>query len=486
MKSPTRRMMKSGSLLGAGLLLLGACAGQPTSEKPTTVEEAMPLTMANIRGHQALYNEGWFFISSSKNAMEYAKRKSVDDSSRAIGRAIDHMAKHGRSFGESLSDDVKGGAVTGAKVFAGGTAISADILRWSRDQTTRQVNYSRRTFARAGETFVHGYMYLGKRTADERGALMKLPGDYFANLNSDFSNIYDISEKMRTDFGRDIQRAWGPAWSSAKKRFQRAYHRSGRADNSISALGKLFRGYGESLYVGLVRPTAATTVTTAKGAASAAGQAVFLPTATVFSVTGRTVQTVGLTVYRTAELGVELISPTVEAGLLSGLALASAGTAPITFVAGSSVGVVNQVAVTTVAPVAGAGKAAVDVSVDTVTHTAMLTYDAVKGTTEVVINQASAGIVLGYNALTALPAHLLMGVVDGAVLLVMDGPNLVVAYVRGDIGSGEDQVGMGEMPVGTIMNVDELRARGVEVEVLSDDPAVIEEVMKKLPEDLHD
>jgi hypothetical protein len=141
-------------------------------------------------------------------------------------------------------------------------------------------------------------------------------------------------------------------------------------------------------------------------------------------------------------------------------------------------------------------------------------YDAVKGATKVVINQSASGIVLGYNALTALPVHALMGVEDAAVFLAWDGPRLVVAMARGRVklsggstageapipsvaqdraeasktgnDSGPDEsYSLGDLRVGTVVDLKKLEGvDGVTVEILSTDNAVIKEVLEKIPDDV--
>ena len=120
-------------------------------------------------------------------------------------------------------------------------------------------------------------------------------------------------------------------------------------------------------------------------------------------------------------------------------------------------------------------------------YVAFVSYNALAGTTKVIINQASAAVVLGYNALTALPAHSFMGLVDGAVFLAYDGPRLVIAYAKGEIKSDDGQtVNVDSLPVGTVVDLKALENEAVKVEVLSDDPAVIKKVLEGLPNDLRE
>jgi hypothetical protein len=119
----------------------------------------------------------------------------------------------------------------------------------------------------------------------------------------------------------------------------------------------------------------------------------------------------------------------------------------------------------------------------------LVAYDALAEATKVVINQASSGIVLGYNALSALPAHLFMGVEDVAILLAWEGPKLVIVKATGRLKSKQEQgdASAGDLPVGAVINLKQLKSSdGVKVEVLSDDPKVIRDVLQQLPCDVRD
>jgi len=81
-----------------------------------------------------------------------------------------------------------------------------------------------------------------------------------------------------------------------------------------------------------------------------------------------------------------------------------------------------------------------------------------------------------------------MGVEDTAVFLVWDGPRLAIAAARGRIktgGDGADRPTLGDLPVGTVVDMKKLeQSQGTKVEVLSTDPAVIRDVLERLPDDL--
>jgi len=474
------------------IILITGCASkneQPGSTLSTQrpVEDVIPITMANMRGHEALYEEGWFVITSSEDALAYAKEKSVISSREAVSLAASSIAERNKGLAEDLARNWTLSADLGKKTFQAGTRITKKMYAASTELAAIQVDYGKTTFKKSWSRLIKGNLYLGQRTQSTREILINQPGDYFSNLKNDFSNIYEITAKIQDDYSLHIGSTWGNAFSDAANAFNDEYEKSGQSSNALSGLFHVITGYAKGLYQGLFKPSATTVVDAVSVGAKGTAQIVFLPTATAISVSGRTIEAVGTTVFYTGKLGVEIISPTVEAGLLSGMAILSLGTAPLTYVTGASIGAVNQVAFTAAAPVVAAGSDVALTAADTGKYVAFVSYDAVVGTSKVVINQASAAVVLGYNALTALPAHAFMGIADSAVFLAYDGPRLVVAYAKGEIKNNDDEsVRIDSLPVGSVVDLITLEQEGIDVKVLSDDPAVIKKVMEQLPGDLRE
>lgn len=452
-----------------------------------SVEDVIPITMANMRGHEALYNEGWYVITSSEEALTYAKQKSFISSAEAISLAASSIAERNHELVKDLAEHWDLSADLGKKTFQTGGRITRKIFATTSEITGAQVDYGSATFKKGWSRFVKGNLHLGQRTQSTRDALINQPGDYFQNLSKDFSNIYEITSKIQDDYSLQIGSTWSNAFSDAADSFNDEYNKSGQSSNALSGLFHIITGYAKGLYQGLFKPSASTIVNTVSVGAKGAAQMVFLPTATAISISGRTIEAVGTTVFYTGKLGVEIISPTVEAGLLSGLAILSLGAAPLTYVTGASIGAVNQVAFTTAAPIVTTTSEVALTAADTGKYVAFVSYDAVVGTSKVVINQASAAVVLGYNALTALPAHTFMAVADSAVFLAYDGPRLVIAYAKGEIKNKDNiPVNVDSLPVGSVVDLNTLKQEGIDVQVLSDDPAVIKKVLQQLPGDLRE
>ena len=467
-------------ILTAFVFLFSACSKDPVPSG-RSVQEVIPVTMANLRGHKALYEEGWFVVTSTKEALAYARERSVIRSAEAIELAREEIAAHSQEYGEAIKENADAALKTGADIFREGTETTKEIFAATDAIATAQVDFASEHFEKAWERFVKGNLHLARRTAEEREELRNTFSTYFGNLSEDFSDIYEIAASLNGDFAEKIAAVWDGALDEAGETFQREYEASGESPNSLVALVHILQGYAKALYIGLVRPGSETVTEGVVTGGKNAGKVLFLPVAAVTSVAGRTVQSVGLTLYYTTKTGVKIVSPTLEAGFLSGLSILSLGTTPVTYVTGASIGAVNQVAMTAAAPAAAVGQGVASTTIDTAKYVTFVTYDALAGTAKVVFNQAASGVVLGYNALTALPTHLVMGVGDAAFFLAWDGPNLVVAMAEGEVRG----FSAGDLPVGTVVDLKKLQeADGMNVRIISDDPEVIGKVLEEVPGDM--
>ncbi len=457
-----------------------------TNKPQKEIAEVIPITAANLRGHKALYKEGWFVVTSSEKAFNYAKEKAVLSSRAAVIAAASSIAQRNDEFRHALLANFQSSINITQQTFKKGEKLTQAIAEKSEFVKNAQIDYGQESFRRSWESLVKGNLYLGERTEKTRKNLRNQPGNYFENLSSDFSNIYDITANMQIDFSQKIGDTWEDAFSESVILFNEEYEQSGESDNSLTGLAHILKGYAKGIYHGLFKPTAATATTTLSAGGRASAQTIFLPTSTAISVAGRTVQSIGNTIYYTGKLGIEIISPTIEAGFLSGMAILSLSSTPIAKITGSTIGAVNQIAFLAASPVIGGVSAAANTAVDTGKHVTFVSYDAIKGSSKVLINQSSSAIVLGYNALTAIPSHLFMGVIDSAVFLAWDGPRLVIATAKGELISNNDETRVDSLPVGSVVDLNMLKEHGISVEVISNDPKVINQIMEQLPNDLRD
>jgi len=468
------------------LALLGCTSGR--SKKPTRpVADVVPLTAANLRGHRMIYKEGWFIVTSTERSLAYAKEASLTASWQAIVQVARDVKAGSKQYVRDLGAHYKASWTLAGQVLELGREATAGVFAGTHYLGTKQWHNANSLMVEALDAFVQGNLSIAARTAGDRAALAALPGGYFNDLREDFSNLHQLSRAIKKNLSRGIQLSWNKSFAQAAEEFRKEYEQSGTRPNSFVALGDILTGWLKAFYHGLARPGAKTIVrATAKGLK----YGVFLPTASVLIVAGRTVQTTGLALYHVGSLGIEVISPTVEGGMLAALGLVSYGSIPVIYGSGTTLGAFSLASFSTLAPVAGTGQAVAGTASSTGKYVVSTFADVSLGTTKVVINQLKAGVVLGYNALVAIPAHLYLGTIDTAIFLAWDGPRLVIAMARGTVSftasSGKkEKVSVGALPVGTVVDLDKMKQhKGVKVQVISDDPAVIRDVIRLLPADV--
>lgn len=473
--------------LFAILLALPGCTSGRRKQPTRPVADVVPLTAANLRGHRMLYQEGWFIVTSTERSLAYAKHTSLTASWQAIVQVARDVRAGSKQYVRDLGSHYKASWNLAGQVLELGREATAGVFTGTHYLGKKQWHNANSFMVEALDAFVQGNLSIATRTAEDRQALAALPGGYFDQLREDFSNLHLLSREMKKKISRGIRISWDKSFAQAAEEFRKEYEESGTRPNSFVALGDILTGWLKAFYHGLARPGAKTIVrATAKGLK----YGVFLPTASMLIVAGRTVQTTGLALYHAGSLGIEVISPTIEGGLLASLGLISYGSIPVIYGTGTALGVFSLASFSTMAPVAGTARAAGGTVTATGKYVVGTFADVSLGTTKVVINQLKAGVVLGYNALVAIPAHLYLGTIDSAIFLAWDGPRLVIAMARGTVSftaapGKKEKVSVGALPVGTVVDLDRLKKqKGVKVQVISEDPAVIREVIRLLPADV--
>jgi hypothetical protein len=460
-------------------------------ENSHSVAETIPSTMANLHGQKTLYKEGWFVISSSEKALAYAKEHSIDQSHEAIAKLATSASSRTTDFADDLQKDMVQSGKTIKNVYSSGRNQSKKIFTETHSLAKSQWSLSQESASKAWSRFSNGYIYLSERTAESRKELANLPNDYVNAIADDFSELGDGYQAIHEKSTLDIKANWVNAFDNAQTEFQKAYVSSGEKGNSASGLWTLLGGYAASLWEGLVKPAAKTTWQVTATTVVVAGEVIFLPIATTYILTKNTLQSTGMAIYYSGKAAIEVISPTVEGGFFAGVSLLSAGAIPVTYVAGSSIGVINQMVTTVAAPTAGVAQGVVTATTDTVKYGALLTYDAITATTKVFINQVKSGVVLGYNALTAIPSQLLLTSMNTAYFIVIDGPKLAIASIQGQVHLNQkDQAkpstfNAGYIPVGSVIDLKALKMQSdVDVNIVTEDPKIINQVIEQLSKDL--
>lgn len=462
------------------LIMFTACSSDPVPGKKS-VAETIPITIANLRGHESLYNEGWFVVSSSKKALAFAKKHGVDNAEKALHQALNSISDDSKDYTKDLAANLNQGYKTTKKIFSKGSENTATILATTQALVDLEVDYAKETFSKAWSAFIKGNVSLVERTKEDRDALLAMGGNYFKDLKSDFSNLGEIASSLTLLGGTKLSTMWEEAFEDAKKSFMDSYEASGESDNSLGGLFHIMYGYLKAIYHGIAKPT---TVTVAKGTYHGGkniAKLAYLPIGATISVVGRSVESLGLTLYHVSSVGIKIVSPTIEAGFLSALSVLSLGSTGVTYVGGGSLGLINQVGTTALAPVAGTGEATVKTGLDTAKLVTFVGYDLIKGSTKIFINEAASGVVLGYNALTALPTQMLLAASDSVFFLAWDGPRLVIASAKGEIADEN----INKVPVGTVMDLQKLKKeKAVDVKIVSEDYDLIEKMLQRLPADM--
>lgn len=469
--------MKSLSFLVCLLLISTNLPASGEDKKP--LKEIIPMTMGNLRGHKILYNEGWYVVTSSKKALSYAYDQSIKLTGEQLSETVAHQKGRVSELKKSVKENAKSGIKTGMSYYQEGKKSGQNMREDAQDLSRLELETSKELFVKAWDKFTLGYIHLGERTKGDWEELQKLNGGFFSSVKNDFSNLEDWLSSQGLTLSTKAETSWAKSFARGQEEFNKEYINSGKESNSLMALPYLFWGYVKATYYSLVKPTASSTENLAttvgksvvKGAAYSVGSMMIL--------SGRPVYTLGANFFYAGKAGIKILSPTVEGGFLASVALLSGAASPITYVAGQTIGVVTQVAVTTTAPIVGTGEFVISSAADTATQAALLTYDTVKGSSEIILNQGKAAVVLGVNALTAIPTHTVMAAGSSIIFLSWDGPRLALYSLKGHTDFSQ------KLPAGIVLDRKKIEeSKEFNVEKISEDTKVVQDVLFKLPEDM--
>lgn len=488
--------------IALALLIHGAAIAADTRPTKKPVAEIIPDTARNFHDQTSVWREGvhagLLVVPSGEKAWAYFKEHAGSSAGQALDRLRTDISGRTGEYGKRIGGAAENAFDAGAQVFKAGTAVTAGVGAVTQKLAQPQADYGSEVWKQASQRFILGYMTYTERTEEDRKALRAIPGDYFARLDSDFSNLRELEANADITIATHIEGDWARAWDEGVAVWNEAYDRSGERSNPWAGLMDVVAGNAKQAYFAVAKPATRSTLQGAEATFLVAGQVgdkiatnmVFLPTAAAFIVSGEFVRSSGLALYYSSSAGIKLVTPYLEGGVLTGLSLLSYGAAGVTYAAGGTVGAVNQIAVTAVTPVAAAGTAAVAGAGNTAVYGARVTYDLLKGTTQVALNETGAGIVLGYAALTQIPWQLLHTTANTGYFLVYDAKGLAIAAYRGEVqwhddGGAKGSVPARGLPVGSVVDLDALRKEnGANIEVITRDPKVIQEVLKKMPQDL--
>lgn len=443
--------------------------------------------MANLRGHVALHNEGWKVIPSTKKSLNYCYQKSIVTSKDAWRELAHNIKTDSVEFKESMKKNPGEAKDLLKKIHKMGTQHRKRVHKATKNTVKFEWRYGKESFKKAWDKLLLGTIHLSKRTKDDWWELKNIPGNFFKEVDQDFKKVKVIIKKLRGEKSKEIDVSWSESIKKASEEWNKEYKRSGTKRNSLEALPSIMWGHVKAFYYGVLKPTVKSIYKGGKKTVKVVGKVTrrltIYPAGGAIIISGRAIYSLGKVFFYSGKIGIKFLSPTVEAGLLSGMGMLSMAAIAPTYTTGVSLGVFDQVAMSAVvAPSASAGKMMIDTSVYSGKYVGLMFYDLTKTAGKVTTGVFKSGVVLGYNAMTVIPVHMTMGVFDSAIFLAWDGPRLVIAYAKGEI----DGNSINDLPVGSVVDLKKLKEKNIQVEVLSDDPKVIKKVLKKIPEDLRE
>ena len=437
------------------------------------VSKIIPITFANIEGQKNLYREGWLVIPSAQKSLQYCFDNTVMTSRSAYLKVIAQMEQNSKRYLQLISQNPHQAKKLLARVNALKEKSTRAIFDKTQNIAHEEFDYSKKAFQKSWNSILKGTIHLRQRTGEDWQRIKQIPGDYFSELKEDFSDIKKFLARFKKQKGDEVELSWRGAWNKAAAEFNEEYQKSGKQKNSLSALPYVLWGNLKALYYGLIRPSGQSIykgikVTTKYGGKILRRLTIY-PAGGVLVVTGRTIYTLGQVVYYSGQMGIKLISSNVQAGMWGAIGLLAISSTVPTYLSGGSAGIFNYSALAVGGGVAAGGKLVVESAVETADYVAHMIYDIGQNGGEVMVSSLKSGVVLGYNAISALPAQIFLTAANGAIFLLWDGPRLSIAYVRGEIA---------QLPVGSVID-----ASSLEVEILSSDPEIIEKVIEKMPDD---
>lgn len=443
-----------------------------------TVADTLEVTRKNIEGHKNLYNEGWMLVTSTKEAIETARKNSTS-SAQALNQALVDLSARQPEFKDQISKILEQSVSDSKKFKNAGTEISNSLKETGSLGGQGSWKFSQKKYAEAYSTVTLGYLEYGKRNSHDWEQLKKINSD-FAKRTLEVGNDHEIKIIMDSFYDEAAKKSneglWTKSVTQAQTEFNESYEESGKKSNSLTALSSIVAGYIKALYYGLASPTGQTVGQGLRKTGSSLTGLVLRTT----KITGDLVVTTGLNIFYGSKMGYRLISPTIEGGYLASLALISSATSPIVYGIGHGLGTLNQIAVTAATPVVGTGEFVIAGTVATAKHTALMTYDLTKGVGTTVSNTGTTLVVLGYNAITALPTQTLLAAGNAAIFLAYDGPRLAIVALKGEI----DGVPVNQVPVGTVLDANKLKNKNIQIETINSDNETLEKVLNAAPSDL--
>lgn len=427
--------------------------------------EDLSLTKKNLAGQKFLFEKGWYVITSPVEAWDYAV-KNNETSKEAFIRALDKI----RLSKETSGERVEKASETNKAIQKKAEEAYQSLKQQGSKLEKASYAQSSKHFQDAWKSLSLGYIHYKETNKDDLESLKKVNTEFFGKTKSDLQDMDKAVEEVLGFLLEKNEVSWKKHFQEGRYSFHENYERSGTRGNSLTGLWDILKGYASWSYHSIISPTSKTVYHQAKKVPYYTVDTV----SKTFIASSNVVYSIGANLFYTTKLGYGIVAPSVESGMLAALALTeSVGGA----VAGNSLkaaGLINKVAIKTMGPVAGTGQFVFEESGARAKDAASVIVHGAEAVGEVVIDKVDSAVVLGYSALSQIPAQLLLTSMNTTILLVYDGPKLILAKVSGDVGDKKIE----DVPAGTVLDLNKLKSIGFKIETLTEDPEVIKKVME--------
>jgi len=425
------------------------------------------LTLKNIEGQKNLYNQGWFIVTSPAKAWDEAI-KNNENSKEAFNRAIEEIKLNRISTKKRISS----ASETVNAINLKEKDVTKRLMNTATKLQNESFRNSSKNFQEAWKSLSLGYIRYSENNEDDLKALKEINLQFFGRINSNFKDMEDALRPVMGHLLVKSETSWKKHFKEANYSFQEQYEKSGSQRNSLLGLWDILVGYTSWSYNAILKPAAKSTYNNLKSVPYYTVDLVLKTFIASFNV----VHSLGANIYYPTKLGYKLISPSLEAGYLSGLALMNALNGAVTSNALRSVGLINKVAIKGTSPIIGASQLVFEETASRASDSATILLYGSQAIGEVVLEKVETGVVLGYSALSQIPPQLLLTGMNSAIFLVYDGPKLLIAKVTGKFGDKN----LDELPVGTVLDLRKARRNEIEVTPLTEDPEVIKKVLQNV------
>ncbi|MBK23234.1 MAG: hypothetical protein CME70_04435 [Halobacteriovorax sp.] len=424
----------------------------------------------SVEEHKEMYREGWYIVPATKKNFKEIYRDVSKTTPRAWAEFAASFKKDSAEFVAFQKEHPKKALQTLKKINEFSKRTSKSIRKETRELSRSEWEFSKNNFGKAKEHFVLGHVKFVNRMEKDLEAIVNSPRKTRDEISGDIKNFKRFIRKFRSKKGSEVDRSWKGSLKKAKAEFEDQYHKSGKASNSITAIPKVLWGYLKWAYYGVVKPSGRNLK---KG-----GGMVLFPPVVAASTAYRGVSNLGGVLFHTGKLGVHVLSPYVESGVYASLGILGAASVMPTYVGGHGLSAFNRVVISSAGAVTSGSQVIGSSMIGTGKHVGSMFYNFGKATGKTVFTTSKSAMVLGYNAMVALPAHTVLMSMGAVLAVVVDGPDLVIASIRGKDKS------LNKLPAGTALDVSKLEKSGYKVEVILKDSERVKDVIDGAVEDL--